>query len=134
MINLGLENLFKEKGFEDPTRKPMNVKVQGNGFQNLVLGPPRIIIETLDDNHTNIFYRIHLRSGLFKTAVDSLDGENPQSAELASVSYVVNDWYFTFMVDLGRFSSYSLGRTEQPLMHAQRKPSSRTMIPAKAML
>jgi len=113
MINLGLENLFREKDFEDPKRKPMNIKTLGNGFQNLVLGPPRIIIETLDDNHTNIFYRIHLRSGLFKTAVDGPNGEGPQSADLASVSYVVNHWYSTFIVDLGKISFYSLGRTEQ---------------------
>lgn len=106
MINVGLENLYKAKGFEDPKKKPYQIKTLGNGFSNLKLGPPSIIIETLDDNHTNVFYRVHMKSGNFVTALDGPDGATPGESDLASVSYVVNDWYFAFPVDLSKRSVY----------------------------
>ncbi len=132
MINLGLENLYKEKGFEDPAKKPYQIKTLGHGFSNLRLGPPKIIIETLDDNHTNILYRVHLKSGVFATAVDGPGGAPPEESDLASVRYVVNDWYFTFQVDLGKVSTtfgYGSNLTGQ-----QHKLFSRTRIPARRLL
>lgn len=106
MINSGLENLFIEQGFTDPTkRKPKNYQTLRQGFQNLVLGTPTIIIETLDDNHTNIFYRVHLKSGIFQSQVDPPEGQEFKETDVAAVKYVVNDWYFTFMVDLGQYQS-----------------------------
>ena len=104
MINLGLDNLFKEKGFENPNRPAKNFKASGSGFSNLVLGSPRIIIETLDDNHTNVYCRIHLKSGTFKANIDGPEGADPGPEDLAMASYVVNDWYFAFGVDLGTHS------------------------------
>lgn len=100
MINLGLENLFLEK-YEN---KPLTIQTLGNGFRSLVLGPPKIIIETLDDNQTNIYYRIHLKSGNFQTAVDGPNGQVPERGELSKIRYEVNDWYFTFGVDLGEMN------------------------------
>ncbi|KAL9106678.1 MAG: hypothetical protein Q9227_008330 [Pyrenula ochraceoflavens] len=98
MINQGLENLFIKKA----TTIAKNYLTLGNGFKNMVFGSPKIIIETLDDNHTNIFYRIHLKSGNYATAVDGPNGTTPQGTELARINYVINDWYFTFMVDLAQ--------------------------------
>jgi hypothetical protein len=111
MMNMGLKNLFVEKGFTDPTkRKPMNVTTLGQGFKQLVLGPPQIIIETLDDNHTNLFYRMHLKSGKFHSQIDKRKDQNgdeiePSPTDVQVVDYTINDWYYSFRVDLGKDSA-----------------------------
>jgi hypothetical protein len=95
MINLGIENLFRQKGFEKPD-SVHTIEAFGMGFKNVKFGSPRIIIVTSNENKTKVMYRMHLKSGWFHSRTNSAD-EDDQS----SVSYKVNDWYFTFHVDLG---------------------------------
>lgn len=101
MINIGLEGVFKEKSLDT---EPEDFTTLGQGFRDLVLGCPKIIIETIDDNYTNIYYRVHLKSGTYKVNLDPPPRAKRTAKDLESISYEVNDWYFTFAVDLGEHS------------------------------
>lgn len=107
MMNTGLENLFDGTNFADDNTQ--DYTTAGQGFRDLVLGPPQVIFETLNDNHTDLYYRMHLKSGTFSCTMDKPKVKDangkvlpPLPTDIAEIYYTVNDWYYTFRVDLGK--------------------------------
>ena len=91
-----------EQGEAKP-QEPVSVEVdENNVIEDVVFGPPQIIVKADYSNVKSVDFRLHLKSGTLQ--LRNYKGKVNGKTQDERLRLIVNDWFVTVPVDVGESS------------------------------